>query len=121
MIKTTMQKAFDAFITLSRMRNKVKGKDALYLFHMKNMLKEPVDFQNEEEVKLVEEHGGTITDNGTIIIADAEKRTAYQKARKELGEMECEVHTDPVKVSLERNPDITMEEIELLDGFVEFE
>ena len=121
MIKTTMDKAFNAFITLSKMRNKVKGMDALHLFHMKNVLMESVDFQNEEEVRLVEEHGGTITDNGTIIIADKGKREAYQKARKELGEMECDVQTDPVKVSLERNPDITMEEIELLQDFVIFE
>ena len=121
MIKTTMQKAFDGFVTLTRIRGKVKGMDALHLFHMKNMLREPVDFQNEEELKLVEEHGGTVTDNGTIIIADPEKREAYRVARKQLAEMECEVQTDPVKVNLERNPDITMEEIELLQDFVIFE
>lgn len=121
MIKTTMNEAFNAYLTLSRIRSKVKGMDALHLFHLKNMLQESVDFQNEEEGKLIEEAGGVITDNGTIIIADPEKKKAYMKARKELAEMQTEVQTEPVKVNLERNPDITMEEIELLQGFVEFE
>lgn len=121
MITTTMDKALTAFMALTRIRSKVRGKEALHLFHLKNVLQENVNFLTEEEARLVEENGGVITDTGAIIIADPEKRKAYQQARKELGEMECEVHTDPVKVSLDKNEELTMEDIELLDGFVIFE
>lgn len=120
-MKTTMDNVLSAFGALNRVRNQVRGKTALDLFHLKNMLKESVDFQVEEEQKLVDEYGGLITDAGSIIIADKEKRAAFLKARKELGEMECEVKTDPVRVDLDKNPDITMEDIEQLDGFVIFE
>lgn len=121
MISTTMDKALAAFGTLNRVRGRVKGKEALDLFRMKNALKESVDFQVEEELKLVNEYGGVITDKGSIIIADKEKREAFLTARKELGEMECQIEMEPVKLSLDKNPDITMEDIEQLDGFVEFE
>ena len=57
---------------------------------------------------------------GQIIIEDPEKRAAFQKAMGELGAMECEIKAEPVKVSLDRNPDITLGEIEALDGFVKF-
>ena len=120
-MKTTLQKAFDAYITLTKVRGKVKGTDALHLFHLKNVLKETVDFQNEEEARLIEEHGGTVTDNGMILIADKGQREAYQKERIALGAMECEVKAELVTVSLERNPELTMEDIEQLDGFVKFE
>jgi len=121
MITSTMDKTLSAYMALNQIRNKVRGKTALDLFHLKNILKENIDFLNEEEVRLVEEHGGKITESGAILFADKEKRGAYQKARTELGEMETEIKADQVTVNLEQNPEITMQEIEMLDGFVIFE
>lgn len=121
MINTTMDKTLTAFGTLNRVRGQVKGKTALDLFRLKNALRESVDFQAEEELKLVDEYGGTVTDTGTIIIADKDKREAFLKARKELGEMACDVDCDPVHVDMDKCPDITMADIEQLDGFVIFE
>ena len=46
---------------------------------------------------------------------------AFMTARKELDMMECDVEMSPPVVNMESNPDITMEDIEQLDGFVEFE
>lgn len=120
-METTMGKALEAYAALNSVRDKVKGKTALDLFHLKNMLKEAVDFQCEEEQKLVEQFGGVVTEAGMIIIADKEKRAEYTKERKKLAEMEYEVKTEPVRVDLEKAPDITMEDIEQLDGFVKFE
>ena len=119
-IKTTQAKVLSAYSALNRIRNRIKGRDALNLFHMKKVLQENFDFQVEEEEKLVEEYGGVITENGSILIDDAEKRKAYNKARQELGEMECEIKTEVVVISLDRNPEITLEDIEQLAGFVDF-
>lgn len=119
-IRTTQQKVIAAYTTLTALRKKVRGKDALDLFYLKNALQTNVDFQAEEEAKLVADHGGKVTDGGQIIIEDPEKRAAFQKAMGELGAMECEIKAEPVKVSLDRNPDITLGEIEALDGFVKF-
>ena len=120
-IKTTQQKVITAYTTLTALRKKVRGKEALDLFRLKNALQTNIDFQAEEEGKLVADFGGKVTDGGQIIIEDPEKRAEFQKAMAELGAMECEVAADPVKVSLDRNPDINLGEIEALDGFVTFE
>ena len=121
MIQATMGKIYRAFQAINQIRNLVRGMDALHLFHLKNMLRESVDFMAEEDVRMVTDAGGVITDTGMVIIADKEKRAENMKARKELDEQETEIHTDPVVIRIDRCPDITAEQIELLDGFVIFE
>ena len=120
MIKTTLGKIYTAFLGINQIRNQVKGMDALHLFHLKNMLKESVDFMAEEDVRMVTEAGGVITETGIVIIADKEKQKEYVKARKELDEQETEIPTDPVIIRISRCPDVTVEQIERLDGFVIF-
>ena len=79
-IRTTQQKVIAAYTTLTELRKKVRGKDALDLFYLKNRLQENIDFQAEEETRLVADHGGKVVDGGQIIIEDPEKRAAFQKA-----------------------------------------
>jgi len=119
-MKTTQGKVLTAYTALMRIRGKVRGKDALDLFHLKNQLQEFIDFQGEEEMKIVEEHGGQVTPEGAVLIADEEKRKAFQKAMVDLRGMEVEVKADIPTLNLERNPDITMEDIEQLVDFVNF-
>ena len=119
-IKTTQGKALNAYSTINRIRNKIKGKDALNLFHLKNVLQENVDFQVEQERSLIEEYGGTVTETGAVLIEDKDKRLEFQQAYRELQEMECEVKTEPLTMSIDRNPDITLDDIEQLDGFIIF-
>ena len=121
MIKTTLGNAYNAYVTINQIRNKVKGIDALHVFHMKNMLKESVDFMAEEDARLVSESGGTVTETGMVIIADKARRSEYLKARKELDDQETEIQAEPITIMIDRCPDVTAEQIEMLDGFVIFE
>ena len=120
MINSTLGKVVTAHGAINRIRQRVKGHDALNLFHMKNMLKEKVDFVVEEEAKLIEQYGGIVNDYGMVSFSDKEKKKEYNKDHKELDDMECEIATDPLSMSLEKNPDITLEDIEQLDGFINF-
>ena len=120
MIETTHGKAYNAFIALTQVRSLVKGMDALHVFHMKNMLKEAVDFMAEEEIRLVHEAGGAITESGMVIIPDPGKKAEYMKSRAELDGMPYEVKADPVVIRIERCPEVTGEQIEMLAGFVDF-
>ena len=120
MISTTHGKAYNAFIALSQIRSIVKGMDALHVFYLKNSLKDAVDFMAEEEMRYVKEAGGTVTENGMVIIPDKEKRAEYMKARKELDEMPYEANAEPVIIQIERCLDVTGEQIESLSGFVMF-
>lgn len=119
-IKTTQGKILTAMEALGRIRQRVKGHDALNLFHLKNVLQEHIDFQSEEERKLVDEYGGKITETGVILIADDEKRRGFQEEYKKLLSMEVEVNTGVVVLSLDRNPDITLEDIDQLNDFIIF-
>ena len=121
MIQTTHGKAYSAFMAIIQIRNMVKGMDALHAFHLKNMLKESVDFMGEEEVRLVEEAGGVITESGQVLIPDKEKQRTYIAERKKLDEMPCEIQTEPIRIRIDRCPEVTAEQIEMLDGFVIFE
>lgn len=119
-MKTTQDKVLTAYSALMRIRKVVRGRDALDLFHLKNQLQENIDFQSEEEMRLIEEYGGTVTNEGIVLIADDEKKRAFAKAIGDLRKMEVEVKADKPIIHLEQNPEITMEDIEQLDAFVTF-
>ena len=120
MIKTNHGKAYVAFIALSQLRNMVRGQDALRVFHLKGKLKESAEFMGEEEMRLVQECGGTVAENGLLVIPDGEKRSTYIAERKKLDALECEIDAEPVEIPIDRCPDVTAEQMEMLDGFVQF-
>lgn len=120
MIKTTHGKTYSAFIALSQIRGMVRGMDALHVFHFKTVLQESVDFLTEEEMRLVQEADGIITGTGTVIIPDKAKREQYLTERKKLDELPCEIPADPITIRIDKCPDVTAEQIEMLDGFVIF-
>lgn len=120
-IKTTQGRIIDAMGAISRLRQKARGVDALALFRMRNVLQEHVTFQAEEERKLIDECGGTILENGMVRIEDTEKRNKFNEEYRKLLNLEVEVKTEPVKVLVDRIPDITLEDIEQLNGFIDFE
>ena len=110
--------AIKAFSMINKMGNKVTGKTAYEMFKLKTELKKIVDFQSEEEMKLVDKYGGIVEQNGLIVISDGENRYKFQQEHIELGNLECDIK--PIDVELDRIPEITMEEIEALYGFVNF-
>ena len=117
-MKIKQKKAINAFTTLSQMGKKITGKTAWDLYRLKQRLKEAVDFQSEEEMKLVEKYGGSVDEAGRIQIPD-ENREAFMKDFTELGELECEIDLE-VTADLNNIRDINMAEIEALDGIVQF-
>ena len=115
------RQALAAYAVLMGMGRKATGEAAFSLFRMKQKLKEYVDFQAEEEEKMVERAGGQITEDGKIIIEDPMKRKAFLEEKKKLGEMEIKPAIEPIRIAPERIPEINMDEIEALQGFIIFE
>lgn len=118
MIKTTHGKMVAAYNALIRIRQKAKGLDAKNMFHLKTAMREHFEFYAEQERNNIEELGGTLTEDGMILIPDKEKRKEYGVKKKELDEMECEIEADPVMIDLNANPYLTLEDMESLEGFV---
>ena len=66
----TQHRAVVAYSTIIRMGQKVTGKAAFSLFRLKQTLRGIVEFQSEEEMKLVEKYGATVTEDGRILPGD---------------------------------------------------
>ena len=114
----TQGEAVKAYGTIIRMGQKATGAAAFSLFRLKKELKEIFEFQNEEEQKIVQKFDGQIIEGGILVIADKEKREKAIAEIEELHKMECDIHT--VQIPAAAIPEITLAEIEALDGFVEF-
>lgn len=83
---------------------------ARLIFVGREKLRKDYDFLVEEEQKLIEEHGGSVTETGEIIFRKAEDESDenaalrvvnFNKARKELGEMDSitsEIRTIPLSM-----------------------
>lgn len=119
--KQTQQQALTAYAILMGMGKKATGEAAFSLFRMKQQLRDIVEFQSEEEAKLVDKLGGKITESGQIIFAGDEEKRAFIEGKKKLGSMEIDPAIEPVRIAPDKIPEINMDEIEALQGFIIFE
>ena len=117
----TQRQALSAYTAIRDMGRKATGKAAFSLFRMKQRLKEVVEFQSEEELKLVEKFGGKVTEGGQILIADEEKKLQFLKEHRAFYDMVLDPPLETVTIRAEDLPEISLDEIEALDGFVIFE
>lgn len=117
----TQLRALIAYAALTRMGQKATGKAAFSLFRMKQKLEQVVRFQGEQEKTLAEKHGTKIMEDGTLIFPDDKEKAAFMEDKKALYDMEIEPAIETIKVPIDKLPEINMEEIEALNGFIEFE
>jgi len=110
--------AVKAYKALSRMKG-ATGQPAFQLFKLKKKLKDIFDFQGEEQLKLVEKYNCDISENGLVKIDDEETKKKFFEEWETIGDVDCEI--EPVKIPISLLPNITLDEIEALDGFVIFE
>lgn len=119
-METTQGKAVAAFTTLAQMSRKPMTSFAAYkLFRLKKALAPVVEFQSEQEIKIVEELGGTVSDTGAINL-DGDKRAEYFTRHKELEELKCDVSTEKLSMFMKELPDLTMADMESLDDFIDW-
>ena len=121
-MKTTQGEAVKAFGTLTAIsKEQVSSTTAYKLFKLKKALSTIIEFQSEQEVTLAEQCGGSVSDDGRLNFPDDESRMLYAAKHKELEEMECEIGHERMKMSLREIPRMTIQSIELLDPYIDFE
>ena len=119
-MKTTQEKAVNAYGALNRMAQKPMNSFTAYkLFKLKKALQDPTDFQIEQEKKMVAELGGTVTETGQVVL-DEENKRKFNEQRKELNAMECEIDRGKTEIYLAEIKDITLAEMEALEDFIEW-
>ena len=118
---TTQGKALSAYTTLLMMSKKPMNSLSSYkLFKIKKALADIVEFQAEQERKLVANYGGSVNENGRVMFTDKTQEAEYGKAFKELQTLECEVNVEPIEMNPVEIPDMSISEIEILSPFIEW-
>lgn len=127
-MKTTHKKAIDAYIVLVKMSDIRRAPATqIKLFKLKKMLQIPFEFVSEEEKKLVEDFGGTVTPTGQIVFEGSneereKKAKDYNAERLKLLDLECEIDLEkPMPIHSTELKEISLAEMESLDGFIDFE
>lgn len=119
-MKTTQRQAVMAFVTLNQMSAKSMNSFTAYkLFKLKKALKDTVDFQAEQEIKLANELGGEITEDGRLNLPEG-KTQEYRDKHKELEDMECEIDREKTEIHMKELPNISMADMEILEPFIEW-
>lgn len=123
-MKIKLEKAVNAWQVVNRL-NAIRMKSpatARKLFSLKKLLEPNFEFYVEEEQKLIEELGGTVTEDGAILFPDQEEGMKKLKAgRKELFDTECDVPIDtPILFYDREGVQVSGEEIGILENLADF-
>lgn len=119
-MKTTQKKVMSAFLVIAKMQTKpMPSLTAYKLFRLKKALADNVEFQAEEEKKLVDELKGTISPDGNITFEKPVDQVAFLSKRVEMEKLECEIGIDRVAFRADELPELSVADIEALDDFIE--
>ena len=121
-MKLKQRQAVSAFTSLVTIARKPMPSFAAYkLFRLKKKLKDVIDFQTEQEQKIVDELGGTVAENGTVLFDDKSKYPEFAAKQKELDEMECEIEgDDKIIMVMKELPEMSIADIEALEPFIDW-
>ena len=118
-MKVTQGQAVAAFGVLQLMgKRQLNSGIAFRLFMLKKKLGDIVEFQVEQENALAGSLGGKF-ENGRLILPE-ENRAEYTEKHRAINETECEIDTERISLPLKEIPITTIEEIEILDPFINF-
>lgn len=119
-MKTTQKNVMSAFMVIAKMQTKpLNSLTAYKLFKLKKALADNVEFQAEEEKKLVDELKGEISPDGNIKFDKPVDQVAFLTKRAEMEKLECEIGIDRVTFKATELPDLSVADIEALDDFIE--
>ena len=119
-MKVKQEKAVQAFLTIMAISKRPLNSFAAFkLFKLKKALQDSFEFQREQESKLIEEFEGKMNELGNVSFPDTDKATAFKARQKELDEVEQDIAIDRMMFTLKELPELSIEQIETLDTFIE--
>ena len=114
-MKLTQKQAIEAYRSVRKLEEQdMPYRDARVLFEARKALEPQLQFQDEQERKLLDQLGCQISQNGAIMFSSEDAKAEYIRKITEIGEVEVEVDLEKKKF----NPDaLTMNarDIEALD------
>jgi hypothetical protein len=120
-MNTTQGKVVIAYTALANMsRKQLNSFTAYKLFRLKKKLASIVEFQREQEIKIVEEVGGSLSETGEVQFKDKEARAKFVEKQRELGELECEVEGEKISMMPKELPEVSLADMEALEEFIDW-
>ena len=114
-------KMVQAYNALQRLGGQVMDDLVAYkLFKLKKQMAPAIEFQTEREQLIFEKYQPERTGNGQYSFRTSGQAAEFRNELNELADMETEVTVTPVKIPKGQRLLISMDDIEALDGFVEF-
>ena len=110
--------AFKALLDISQ--KQIPSFAAFKLFRLKKALQEVIDFQAEQEQKMMEEIGGSIDSMGRFHFDNEEKSKEFIERHKEMDKLECEINIERMSMFMKEIPEISISEMESLDPFIDW-
>lgn len=90
------------------------------LFKIRKQLQPAIDFRLEQEQKLFEKHPIVEQQGGSVRFSTPEDAAAVETALREMADMEIDVNITPVTLPMLETITITPEELEILEGVIEW-
>lgn len=100
-------------------KTKFPGQIAFQVFKLKKVLGEIFDFQKEQEQEIFAEYEATFTEDGSINLKDETRAEEFVKRIEEMALIEHE-EIQPIAIPAACFEEISVEELEKLDGIIEF-
>lgn len=119
----TQREAVAAYKALERIKSQqMSWKLSYWVTKLRQKLQAQVEFQQECEIKLVEKYGATVDENGRVQLKTKEEAKAFDNEWAEIGNIQLtDLKITPAVVTEAENLKISPEDMEALDGFVEFD
>lgn len=123
-MKAKQKQAIEAYKTLTKYgKTKFpKNETALKLFRVRKALADAWEFQIEQENAIMSACAAHTDQRGDVVFSDNEEenRAKMIVMMNDLRNTEIDLDYEPIDIPLDDIPDIVMDDIEALDGFVKF-
>lgn len=116
----THKKVITAYKVLEKMsKQTLPIKEAYALHKLRGKLKTAFDFQVEQEERLIEKLNPKI-ENGSLFFQNVDDAQEWQDEMIAVGNMESDIEFEPIKISINDDLQISLDDIDALEGFVDF-
>lgn len=118
-MKVIQGKVIPAMATINSLgQTSMKSATAYKLFRLKKAMETIIEFQVDQEQKIIDELGGEITQNGMVHFANQENGVKFAERRDELANMECDLDIEKQDIFMSEIPEISIAGIESLEEFI---
>lgn len=111
-------KAYNVLDKMSQMQFSLKT--SYNIMKLKKQLQTQYDFQSAEQQKAFDAFNGKISENNQLYFQNVEDMQAFSDKLNELADLDIDIDIKSIEIALTEEISITPQELQSLEGFVNF-